>query len=73
MSYCHLTSTGIVFSNGFGPLVKQKMAAEVNAASCLGGVLTPKPTVGTTFVCNNSSASITASGCTGEFINGTQV
>ncbi|MBK6976554.1 MAG: hypothetical protein IPH28_05130 [Cytophagaceae bacterium] len=65
MSYCHLTSTGIVFSNGFGPLVKQKMAAEVNAASCLGGVLTPKPTVGTTFVCNNSSASITASGCTG--------
>jgi len=69
MSYCHLTGTGITFANGFGPLVKQKMAAEVNAATCLGGVLAPKPSVETTLVCANNPASILASGCTGGVYN----
>lgn len=35
MSYCHLTSTGINFNNGFGPLPGNKIREEVANASCL--------------------------------------
>ena len=35
MSYCHLTSYGINFNNGFGPLPGQKLRDKVIAASCL--------------------------------------
>ncbi len=65
MSYCHLTSTGINFANGFGPLPSAKMRAEVNAATCLTGTKTPKPIVNNQTICSGSSVSITASGCTG--------
>lgn len=36
MSYCHLTSTGINFNNGFGPQPGNLIRQEVAGASCLG-------------------------------------
>ncbi|HMX86930.1 MAG: fibronectin type III domain-containing protein [Saprospiraceae bacterium] len=36
MSYCHLTSYGINFNNGFGPLPGDKIRSRVVAATCLG-------------------------------------
>lgn len=36
MSYCHLTSYGINFNNGFGTLPGNLVRSRVNAASCLG-------------------------------------
>lgn len=36
MSYCHLTTYGINFSNGFGPLPGDKIRSEVSGATCLG-------------------------------------
>lgn len=36
MSYCHLTSYGINFNNGFGPLPGDKLRQEVISATCLG-------------------------------------
>lgn len=36
MSYCHLTSYGINFNNGFGTQPGDKIRAEVNGATCLG-------------------------------------
>ncbi len=36
MSYCHLTSYGINFNNGFGPLPGDKIRSRVIAANCLG-------------------------------------
>ena len=36
MSYCHLTSAGIKFSNGFGPQPTTLITNNVNGASCLG-------------------------------------
>lgn len=35
MSYCHLTSYGINFNNGFGPQPGNKIRTEVAASSCL--------------------------------------
>lgn len=35
MSYCHLTSYGINFNNGFGPQPGDKIRAQVAAATCL--------------------------------------
>lgn len=35
MSYCHLSSAGINFNNGFGPLPGDRIRREVNNASCL--------------------------------------
>ncbi|MEM1324306.1 MAG: M12 family metallo-peptidase [Bacteroidota bacterium] len=35
MSYCHLTSAGINFNKGFGPLPGNLIRSKVNAASCL--------------------------------------
>ncbi len=37
MSYCHTTSTGINFNNGFGPLPSALINQKVNSAGCLGG------------------------------------
>jgi hypothetical protein len=36
MSYCHLTSVGINFNNGFGPLPGGRIRDRVAAATCLG-------------------------------------
>lgn len=36
MSYCHLTSSGINFNNGFGPQPGALIRAKVSSASCLG-------------------------------------
>jgi hypothetical protein len=36
MSYCHLTSYGINFNNGFGPLPGDKIRSRVAAVNCLG-------------------------------------
>lgn len=36
MSYCHLTSYGINFNNGFGPKPGARIRDRVNAAACLG-------------------------------------
>ncbi len=35
MSYCHLTSAGINFNNGFGPQPSALIISRINAASCL--------------------------------------
>ncbi|MBK8921365.1 MAG: fibronectin type III domain-containing protein [Saprospirales bacterium] len=35
MSYCHLSSYGINFSNGFGPLPGNKIRTEIGNAACL--------------------------------------
>jgi len=35
MSYCHLTSSGIALSNGFGPQPAAAITAAVNAGTCL--------------------------------------
>lgn len=35
MSYCHLTSNGINFANGFGPLPGNQIRNRVNKATCL--------------------------------------
>lgn len=54
MSYCHLTSVGINFANGFGPLPGAKIRDVVNSAGCIsdcsgdggtitGGGTTPPP------------------------------
>lgn len=36
MSYCHLTSYGINFNNGFGPLPGDLIRSRVDGATCLG-------------------------------------
>ena len=36
MSYCHLTSFGVNFNNGFGPLPGDLIRDEVDSANCLG-------------------------------------
>lgn len=36
MSYCHLSSSGIALSNGFGPQPAAAIVAAVNASTCLG-------------------------------------
>jgi hypothetical protein len=40
MSYCHITSAGINFSNGFGPQPAQQIRNTVEAATCLTGCTT---------------------------------
>jgi len=45
MSYCHMTSVGINFANGFGPLPGDKIRQYYNLATCLTScVTTPPPT-----------------------------
>ncbi|HMG13890.1 MAG TPA: fibronectin type III domain-containing protein [Saprospiraceae bacterium] len=57
MSYCHLTSTGINFNNGFGTLPGNKIRDRVSNSSCLSqnGVV---PTGLATNNINSSSASL---------------
>lgn len=44
MSYCHLTSTGINFNNGFGPLPGDLIRSKVAGASCLETCEVGEPT-----------------------------
>jgi len=55
MSYCHLTATGIKFSNGFGPQPGNLIRNRVAAASCLGANCTSTPPTG----CTDNSATLT--------------
>lgn len=41
MSYCHLTSYGINFNNGFGPVPGNHIRNKVNNATCLSGTSNP--------------------------------
>jgi hypothetical protein len=43
MSYCHLTSFGINFNNGFGPLPGNRIRQRVGQANCLGQCATLCP------------------------------
>jgi hypothetical protein len=60
MSYCHLTSVGINFNNGFGPLPGNLIRNEVNSASCLNGnpapvnFYTTANNLSITFTCTNT-------------------
>jgi len=47
MSYCHLTSTGINFNNGFGPLPGNLIRDRVYNASCLSACETGGPVCST--------------------------
>lgn len=58
MSYCHLTSYGVNFTNGFGPLPGQAIRNAVTAASCLPAAC---PTYSCTAPANLTVSSITAS------------
>ncbi len=44
MSYCHLSSTGIALTNGFGPLPGNAVRNAYNAASCLTACASPPQT-----------------------------
>ncbi|MDP5139924.1 MAG: hypothetical protein NWP83_05570, partial [Spirosomaceae bacterium] len=69
MSYCHLSSTGINFLNGFGTEPGNKMRAEVAAATCLGSTTPTAPTVvggGATRDCPGP-LTLTAANCTGTY------
>jgi Metallo-peptidase family M12/Bacterial Ig domain/Secretion system C-terminal sorting domain len=71
MSYCHLVSTGINFSNGFGTLPGGRIRSRVTNATCLAAACVSSgnnpPTVSITAPANNAnftppaSISITAS------------
>jgi hypothetical protein len=43
MSYCHLTTFGVNFNNGFGELPGDAIRASVDAASCLSSSCIPNP------------------------------
>lgn len=67
MSYCNNRLVGINLSKGFGPMPGDKMRAEVAAANCLGGVVSPILTVVSAGRCNPGSLSLSASGCPGTY------
>ncbi|AWV96960.1 Ig-like domain-containing protein [Arcticibacterium luteifluviistationis] len=67
MSYCHLSSVGINFNNGFGTLPSGKMNAELNAATCLSGSKVARPVVPNQELCSSQSVQFTATGCTGTY------
>lgn len=58
MSYCHLTSYGINFSNGFGPLPGDKIRNKVASANCLSDCVGQCPT----FVLTASIQNVTCNG-----------
>lgn len=62
MSYCHLTSTGINFNNGFGPLPGGRIRDRVTAATCLGTCETG--TVACNAPTNVTTGNISSSGFT---------
>ncbi|MEI6947913.1 M12 family metallo-peptidase [Paraflavisolibacter sp. H34] len=68
MSYCHLTSSGINFSNGFGPQPGNKIRSVLSAASCFRCKLSFTTTV-TNPTCgfSNGSATITPAGGDGNY------
>lgn len=43
MSYCHLTSFGVNFNNGFGPLPGEAIRSAIDASSCLSSSCIPNP------------------------------
>lgn len=47
MSYCHLTSVGINFNNGFGTQPGNKIRTRVSAASCLAAACSASTSCGT--------------------------
>lgn len=64
MSYCHLVSgRGIDFNLGFGTHPGAKLRAEVAAATCLTGLVSPSTNHITT--CSPGSFTLVASGCQG--------
>ncbi|MFT5885379.1 MAG: hypothetical protein ACI9IP_001839 [Arcticibacterium sp.] len=67
MSYCHLSSVGIDFNNGFGTLPSGKMNAEFNAASCLSGSKLARPVVLNEELCSSQSVQLAATACTGTY------
>jgi len=85
MSYCHLQSVGINFSNGFGPQPRAVIINRVNSGACLSSCLPcPANLVITTNVISpntdtrQASATITAtntiaSGATGIYHAGTEL
>ncbi|MEP7321156.1 MAG: fibronectin type III domain-containing protein [Saprospiraceae bacterium] len=62
MSYCHLTSIGINFSKGFGPLPKALILSRISASSCIvacsGGSTCVSPTGLTTTNITTSGATL---------------
>ncbi len=60
MSYCHLTSEGINFNNGFGPLPGNKIRQEISTKQCLEPCGSQCPT----FVLTGSAIPVTCFGLT---------
>ena len=69
MSYCHITSTGVNFANGFGLLPGGKLLAEFNAATCLKGSKIPSPIVEFKAICSPAIVTLNATGCDGGTYN----
>jgi hypothetical protein len=69
MSYCHMTSAGINFSNGFGPQPKNAILNKFNAASCLtactAGSTCDVPTGMNTSSITNTTATLSWTAVTG--------
>lgn len=62
MSYCHLTSYGINFNNGFGTQPGNKIRTRVSAATCLAATCSTSTSCGT--VSGLASASVSTSSAT---------
>uniref|UniRef100_UPI000698EF43 GEVED domain-containing protein n=1 Tax=Hymenobacter terrenus TaxID=1629124 RepID=UPI000698EF43 len=62
MSYCHQTSVGVNFANGFGPQPRQRIINALNATTCLAascpgtGPVTPPPPA--TGYCTSNGTSV---------------
>lgn len=56
MSYCHLTSAGINFNNGFGPQPSAQIVNYVNNSSCLSACSTCNPPSQPAAITGNASA-----------------
>lgn len=56
MSYCHLTSAGINFNNGFGPQPSAQIVNYINNASCLVPCSTCNPPSQPSAISGNASA-----------------
>ena len=67
MSYCHLTSNGINFNNGFGPLPGDRIRTVIGGATCFGNCRMTISINKTDASCgqNNGAATVTATNNTG--------
>ncbi|MBL7742464.1 MAG: fibronectin type III domain-containing protein [Chitinophagaceae bacterium] len=67
MSYCHLTSTGINFNNGFGQQPGDRIRSVVGSAACFGNCRMTIDVTKQDASCgqNNGSATVTATNGTG--------